>query len=67
MDACDSLDGRTLLQRAQHHQNLIWKLVCLIEFNGTGSLSCLSVLEEKLFILLYHLLYDRARFHHEFF
>jgi hypothetical protein len=39
----------------------------LIEFNGAGSLSCLSVLEEQLFILLYHLLYDRARFHHEFF
>lgn len=67
MNACDSLDVRTLLQRAQHHQNLIRELVCLIEFNGAGSLSCLSVLEEQLFILLYHLLYDRARFHHEFF
>jgi hypothetical protein len=39
----------------------------LKEFNGAGSLSGLCVLEEQLFILLDHLLNNRARFHHEFF
>jgi hypothetical protein len=39
----------------------------LIEFNWSGGLSCFTVLEKQLFVFFNHLLYDWARFHHEFF
>ena len=67
MNACDSLYSCTLLQCAQHHEYLFRELICLIEFNWSGGLSCFTVLEKQLFVFFNHLLYDWARFHHEFF